>query len=77
MQLDSNALLAFNRLRGSCPSFGNGVVMPSRVVVEMLIYSAKLTTASFLVAVCGCRVRLKRAIARNRGREENILFSAA
>jgi len=57
MQLDSNALLAFNRLRGSCPSFGNGVVIPS--------------------GVCGCGVRLKCAIARNRGREENILFSAA
>jgi hypothetical protein len=77
MQLVSIALLAFNRLRGSCPSFGNGVVKPSGVVVEMLIYSRKLTAVSFLVAVCGCRVRLKCAIARNRGREENILFSVA
>jgi len=75
VQLDSNALLAVNRLRGLCPSFGNGVVMPSGV--EMLINSAKLTVVSFLVAVCGCGVRLKCAIARNRGREENILFSAA
>ena len=77
MQLDSNALLAFNRLRGSCPSFGNGVVMASGVVMEMLIYSAKLTAVSSLVAFCGCCARLKCAIARNRGREENILFPAA